>query len=265
MRVSKKTLFFSIVINVITVIIAYMIISGQQMSPSENSPANQMSRELFDYMAKNLHDTRFPGVNFYTQYTTILERMKPPAVGAVPLRPDFGDVINDVSSFRYPMRVPSCRKSANRDSVFVSIISAPGYFDKRESIRNSWISDMLKKTKEKQMDMIGYAFILGQTDNKEDQERIRKESETFGDILQIDMKDDYYNLTLKVVGLLNWLDTNCQQANFVLKVDDDVYVNARNVLKVMKSLDPEKERAYGLIKNRFIAHRGDDYFTCRFL
>ena len=235
-----KKLLPLIVIVVITVVV-FMNSGGQQ--------------KLLSASAKKL---RFPGVEHYIKYATVQGGLKP-QVGVVPLRPDFGDVINDVSGFRYPTHVPPCRESANSASVFVTIISAPGYFQKRESIRNSWIRDMLKMT-----DLIGYAFILGQTDNKEHQERIRRESEEFGDILQIDMRDDYYNLTMKVVGLLNWLDTNCHKASFILKVDDDVYVNVRNLNNVMKSLDPEKEGAYGLIKNRFIAHRGD-YFTCRVL
>ena len=105
-------------------------------------------------------------------------------------------------------------------------------------------------TNDKRMDLIGYAFVLGQTDNKKDQERIKKESDEFGDILQIEMKDDYYNLTLKVVGLFNWLNTSCYQPNFVLKIDDDVYVNVRNLIDVIKSLDPAKEGAYGSIMSQ---------------
>lgn len=211
--------------------------TDQQVLFSQKDDSNVIdsSHEFSDYLASNLRDSPYPGVENYTRYTIAQSKIKPL----------IDDIINNVTWFQYPIRTPACRESTHPASVFVAIISAASYFDKRKSIRNTWLRDMLTMTEDKQMDLIGYAFILGQTDNEEDQERIRKESEEFGDILQIGMKDDYYNLTLKMVGLLNWLNTNCHQANFVLKVDDDVYVNVRNLIKVVKSLDPSVKGAYG--------------------
>jgi hypothetical protein len=58
------------------------------------------------------------------------------------------------------------------------------------------------------------------------------------------MVDGYYNLTLKVVGLLNWLKGHCR-VDFVLKVDDDVYVNVRNLMSAMKPLNPSEKSIYG--------------------
>ena len=59
------------------------------------------------------------------------------------------------------------------------------------------------------------------------------------------MTDGYYNITLKVAGLLNWLRTNCNSADFVLKVDDDVYVNSRNLATTLTSLSPTIPALYG--------------------
>lgn len=216
------------------------------LSTSADDNATIISREFFEYLTSKLRNTLYPGVEIYTHHAMAQSRIKP-LVGVKPLRPDFGDAINDVTGFQYPMHVPPCRESTHPAGVFVAIISAPSYFYSRETIRNTWLRDMLMMTDYKRMDLIGYAFILGRTDNKEDQEWIRKESDEFGDILQIDMKDDYYNLTLKVVGLFNWLNTNCYRANYVLKVDDDVYVNVRNLIKVMKALDPATKSTYGSI------------------
>ena len=51
------------------------------------------------------------------------------------------------------------------------------------------------------------------------------EAEDNNDIILEDFHDTYLNLTLKTSFLLKWLETSCSQAKFVLKVDDDVFVN----------------------------------------
>ena len=174
---------------------------SESMLPSDDHNITIISREFFEYLASQLRNTLYPGVEMYTRYAMAQSRLEP-LVGIEPLRTDFGDVINDVTGFRYLMRVPPCRESNHTAGVFVAIVSATKYFQKRESIRNTWLSDMLVMTENKKMDLIGHAFLLGRTSNKEDDERIRKERDEFGDILQIDVKDDYYNLTPKVVGCL---------------------------------------------------------------
>ena len=49
-----------------------------------------------------------------------------------------------------------------------------------------------------------------------------------------DFHDTYLNLTLKTSFLLKWVSNSCEQAKFVFKVDDDVFVNPE---KMWSSLD----------------------------
>uniref|UniRef100_A0A8C9QDZ8 Hexosyltransferase n=1 Tax=Spermophilus dauricus TaxID=99837 RepID=A0A8C9QDZ8_SPEDA len=51
------------------------------------------------------------------------------------------------------------------------------------------------------------------------------ESAAQGDILQAAFQDSYRNLTLKTLSGLNWVNKHCPMARYVLKTDDDVYVN----------------------------------------
>ncbi|XP_049746062.1 beta-1,3-galactosyltransferase 4 [Elephas maximus indicus] len=46
-----------------------------------------------------------------------------------------------------------------------------------------------------------------------------------GDILQAAFQDSYRNLTLKTLSGLNWANKHCPMARYILKTDDDVYVN----------------------------------------
>ncbi len=206
-----------------------------------------ISREFFQYLASQLRGTLYPGAKNYTSYIVAQSWLKP-LPGVKPLRPDFGPVLNDVTSFRYPIKIKSCRQDkirrTNASGLFVAVISAPDHFDKRNLIRRTWLRQLQKPSKNRSVILTGHGFILGLTKDFKIQERIQAESDKFRDILQIDMMDNYFNLTLKDVGLLNWLKDHCR-VDFVLKVDDDIFVNVRNLISSMKPLHPLEKSVYG--------------------
>lgn len=93
------------------------------------------------------------------------------------------------------------------------------------------------------------AFIVGKDQSvksTEVQKRLKEESIQHKDIIQLDMLDSYYNITLKVTGLLNWLDRECSDVDFVLKLDDDVYLNVRNLATTLQTLRPSSVGIYGV-------------------
>lgn len=62
------------------------------------------------------------------------------------------------------------------------------------------------------------------------QQQIVNEDKQFGDILQGSFMDNYFNLTLKTITLMRWVSLNCDKVKFVLKVDDDMFVNMQLVV-----------------------------------
>lgn len=188
-------------------------------------------RDFFHDASRFLYNTSYPGVENYTRYIVTLRGMLP-LDGIEPIKPEFGAVINDVLSFKYPITVPFCRDVETNGTgplVFIAVNSAPGNFHKREVIRQTWVTRLKADCEQGLLNLAGFAFVVGRTDNNETQIKIENESKTFDDIIQIDMFDFYRNLSVKVAGLFNWLYRNCRQTDFLLKVDDDVYVNVRNV------------------------------------
>ncbi|XP_055615968.1 uncharacterized protein LOC129762027 [Toxorhynchites rutilus septentrionalis] len=66
------------------------------------------------------------------------------------------------------------------------------------------------------------------------QERILNESEVHGDIIQESFIDSYNNLTLKTIMLLKWVNNNCDgRVKYIMKCDDDTFVNVPNLLHVL--------------------------------
>ncbi|KAL4217223.1 Beta-1 [Mactra antiquata] len=98
---------------------------------------------------------------------------------------------------------------------------------------------------------IDYVFVLGRYENKTFDREIQQESDINKDIVKADFIDSYYNLTLKVLIGLKWVKTNCQGVKYVLKVDDDVFVNIPLLVKHIESRPiPANGTVYGTIFNR---------------
>ena len=202
-----------------------------------------------------MEHTSYPGAAAYTRYAVArlglsqLQNVKS-------LKPEFGPVVNDVSSFQYPISIPLCPEVNGRRNIFVAVISAAGNFEKRATIRQTWAKDLKNVWNRTLTGFAGFAFILGQTQDRTIQKRIEEENAFHKDIVQIDMKDVYRNLSIKMAGLLNWMYTNCANfKGFLLKVDDDVYLNVRTLEYFIHSYDPFSPYIVGY-KETFPPFRG---------
>ena len=87
------------------------------------------------------------------------------------------------------------------------------------TIRETWGS-VVKTNKE-----VKLICMLGQTLNAQVQNQINSESSHFHDIVQEDFLDSYMNLSLKSAAMLKWSYTYCPSAKYILKADDDTFVN----------------------------------------
>ena len=70
---------------------------------------------------------------------------------------------------------------------------------------------------------------IGKGEDKALQKQINKESEKHGDIIQGDFLDTYHNLSFKEVMGNLWVSEFCEQAEFVVKTDDDQFVDLYEV------------------------------------
>ena len=229
-----------------------------------------ISRPFFNYLAKQLRNSPFPGARNYTEYKSLMinngHQQQSLLTHVKPLRKEFGPVVNDVTSFHYPIDIPPCRPNTNNSvddqiGLFLVIISAPNYFDKREAIRQTWLTRLIESTSNK-VKLVGHGFIVGLTNNNVNvQKRLQEESAKHGDILQVDMMDTYADLSRKVAAALNWINNKCSPTvmmDFVLKVDDDVYVNTRNLMTTIDNLNNSSQQltVYGTSADGIVRREG---------
>ncbi|XP_032784330.2 beta-1,3-galactosyltransferase 5 isoform X1 [Daphnia magna] len=195
---------------------------------------NEERKVLYSYAAPYLLDNPYPGVEKYTHYEMARLGMLP-LVNVKPLIPKLGPVINDVTSFKYPITVSSCRRSPTSRSVFIAVISATENVLNREKIRKTWKNHVTIVVGKGLLSMARFVFVLGMTNDSLLQSKIRGESMLHGDILQVDILDFYRNLPSKMAGLLNWVNANCPGVGFLLKADDDICVNVYNLANIVQS------------------------------
>ena len=114
--------------------------------------------------------------------------------------------------------------------ILIMVTSAPKNIQARNEIRNTWgHPQVLEKYR------IGLVFIAGQCNQCTPEINLNQ------DILNINIVDNYMNLTLKSVYMLKYLEElqlNKARKVSVLKTDDDCYVNVPALARLVKHNKP---------------------------
>ncbi|KAG9488465.1 beta-1,3-galactosyltransferase 2-like [Eleutherodactylus coqui] len=91
----------------------------------------------------------------------------------------------------------------------------------RQTIRETWGNESIYD-----VDVVTI-FLLGLPRVAPDQTQLmlKEESMVFGDIIQQDFMDTYYNLTLKTLMGIEWVTKFCPSTSYVMKIDNDMFLN----------------------------------------
>lgn len=117
--------------------------------------------------------------------------------------------------------------------LVVIVVSEISNFFRRSAIRNTWGSTAEAINAK-------VLFLVGKDRNRRLQPQVEKEAELFNDVIQVDIIDDYFNLTYKSIAMLQWFSDYCQNSKAYFKVDDDVYANLENIVQRLKLLTEER-------------------------
>ena len=114
-------------------------------------------------------------------------------------------------------------------TLLLVVTSKTNNFRKRDILRRTWCTDL-----NVHFGSVRHVFLLGNATSKQEQKAIDKEAERYGDILQDDFKDAYRNLTLKTIMAFHWFAQHCSNARFLMKTDDDMFINTLAILKMVQ-------------------------------
>ncbi|XP_054977968.1 UDP-GlcNAc:betaGal beta-1,3-N-acetylglucosaminyltransferase 7 [Sorex araneus] len=137
-----------------------------------------------------------------------------------------------------------CRGAVHLLVVVKSVITQ---HDRREAIRRTWGAE--RAAAGPGLGAVRTLFLLGTASKREErahyQQLLAYEDRLYGDILQWDFLDSFFNLTLKETHFLKWLDIYCPRVQFVFKGDDDVFVHPGNVLEFLAGRRPQEDLFVG--------------------
>jgi hypothetical protein len=96
-------------------------------------------------------------------------------------------------------------------------------------------------------------FALGQLEDGIP-DLVRREAASFSDLIVGSFVDAYANLTLKHLFALNWIATNCPAVDFIVKTDDDIVINFKQIFHFF-------DRKYPPVTNKIISRVGSQIFA----
>lgn len=132
---------------------------------------------------------------------------------------------------------PACVDDA---LLVILITTAPDHAVQRAAIRHTWCAASARAEREAggddEIDALSHhfqcVFLIGSTDNATTKRSIDAEMAAYGDIAKGSYVDSYRNLTSKVLAGFHWCVRHCGP-RFVLKTDDDCFVNVAVLLRLI--------------------------------
>ena len=132
------------------------------------------------------------------------------------LHPDDLTLI-DIHPFTIEINQDICNVS---DIALVTIIhSAVKNNDARRIIRDTWGNPKIPGVNTR------LVFLVGQSDEPDKEAELKEEAYQFNDIIQGGFHDSYRNLSYKSIFGKLWVSEFCEQAEFVVKTDDDMFID----------------------------------------
>lgn len=138
-------------------------------------------------------------------------------------------VVHD--SFPYVINEPDL--CAGDVFLVIAVHSRLSYHARRQIIRQTWGS-----VRQYESQRIQIVFFVAATSSKKDQEALLIESRTYRDVVQRDFLEHYRNMTLKHLSVLRWVADYCSHASYLVKVDDDTFVNVFHAIQLLNTRVP---------------------------
>lgn len=140
---------------------------------------------------------------------------------------------------------------SRRDPPFLLIVvpSIHDHMDIRNAIRQTWASvakGHVWPGREVQ-ETVKLAFLLGLHQFPERENLLITENEKYGDIIQENFIDSYYNLSIKILMAMKWANHYCPGVNYILKADEDTFVNIPMLVEILRQPETPQHSIMGRI------------------
>lgn len=137
-----------------------------------------------------------------------------------------------------------CPQQGKELKLLILVISAPSHLDARLAIRQTWGHFGIRRD-------VTMAFLLGRITNSTLNAALKQENFIYDDLILGNFIDSYNNLTLKTISGLEWIDRHCSKVQFILKTDDDMFINVARLLQFLDNHKKYKRSIYGRLARKW--------------
>lgn len=125
---------------------------------------------------------------------------------------------------KHRTRLLTRTKCEQRFFLVILVASSAEAYKNRMVIRHTWGTDNALHRKWKTV------FLIGEGQDVSISDRISREAQIFGDIIQGDYAETFANKVFKIQSGFEWAAKYCSDFQYMLKTDDDVFVNTRGLI-----------------------------------
>lgn len=152
-----------------------------------------------------------------------------------------------------PERCPNLGKEME---LVVIVMSAPTHLEARTAIRQTWGHFGQRRD-------MSVLFMLGTTLDPKVEAILRKEQSMYNDVVRGRFLDSYSNLTLKTISTLEWVNTYCSKVKYLLKTDDDMFINVPRLLAFVNKHAKDRNVIFGRLARKWkpIRNRKSKYYV----
>ena len=143
-----------------------------------------------------------------------------------------------LDSYKYPLTFYSSSNKFDKNTLLILILTSPKNENRRHVIRETWLTICNRTCHWKHYFVIGIGNLHEETVSLIQSEQFRHR-----DLLLLpSIVDNYVNLTRKVLESYVWIDKTVNY-EFVLKCDDDSFIQVDKVISELKSMPVSQKSA----------------------
>ncbi|KAG0433062.1 hypothetical protein HPB47_020270 [Ixodes persulcatus] len=140
-------------------------------------------------------------------------------------------------------------RNARLPNLLVLVQSASRNTERRNAIRDTWASPTKGSSSG-----IRLGFVLGTPRKASLNDKVLREAYEYRDIIMSNFTESYYNLSLSTVTLLRWAVENCAGYDYLVKADDDAFLNLTALRKYLSD-KPKKNSIFGYLMRGYRPNR----------
>ncbi|XP_069779635.1 N-acetyllactosaminide beta-1,3-N-acetylglucosaminyltransferase 4-like isoform X2 [Narcine bancroftii] len=219
------------------------------------NPANEKKAHLVSYFRNIVWNSKPMTQQKSSIDTNILPfRVEPNSAPCHPkwefnrLTADLTQIYKDFMAYRHCRYFPIILQAnvcmENDIYLLLVIKTLAEHADRRAAIRCTWGQEI-------SVDGLAVrrVFLLGQSETRIHSQSLQAlvdhEIKEHGDIIQWGFRESFFNVTLKETLFWKWFTEECQGVKFILKGDDDIFVNVENIVQYLKKFNASQDLYVG--------------------